>query len=78
MASREARERAIYEAAKLVRSGSLFVRRATASPQEPAERFVPLSVRTGGPQKKLSWQVSLLRERIALVLAPWLSGRRLH
>jgi hypothetical protein len=42
------------------------------------DRFVPLSVRHGGPRRKLGWWVGEQRERVALVLAPWLAGRRRH
>lgn len=43
-----------------------------------APRYTPLSVRQGGVAKKVGWEVQGLREKAALVLAPWLGGTRLH
>jgi hypothetical protein len=36
------------------------------------EKYVPLSVRYGGPRKKLGWWIGTQREKAALRLAPWL------
>jgi hypothetical protein len=34
--------------------------------------WMPLSVREGGPWAKLEWRLKLLREAVALAIAPWL------
>ena len=40
-----------------------------------SDPYVPLSVRYGGPRKKIGWWLKGVRERVALWLAPWLGGR---
>jgi hypothetical protein len=39
------------------------------------ERYIPLSVRYGGPRKRFGWWLKGRRQAVALWLAPWLRSR---
>lgn len=42
------------------------------------EPYVPVTVRYGGPRKRLAWRIKGWREDLALTLAPWFRGLARH